>query len=79
MGQGTGDKGQVVFRYCDPNGAVTEDTNPNGSSDAIAGIVNAQGNVLGMMPHPERASEAALGSDDGRLMFESLLEAYVHA
>ena len=73
------DQGSVVFRYCDAQGRVTEAANPNGSTDAIAGVVNAQGNVLGMMPHPERASEAALGSDDGRLVFESLLEACAHA
>lgn len=71
--------GQVLFRYCDANGELTEDSNPNGSTDAIAGITNAAGNVMGLMPHPERASEPELGSVDGRLLFESLIEAYAHA
>jgi phosphoribosylformylglycinamidine synthase len=70
---------QVVFRYCDPDGRVTEAANPNGSVGGVAGITNARGNVLGMMPHPERASEEALGSADGRLVFESMIEALVHA
>jgi len=69
----------VVFRYCDVNGQVTESANPNGSTDGIAGLTNAAGNVLGMMPHPERAAESALGSSDGRLVFESMLEALAHA
>jgi len=60
--------GQVVFRYC-------EGSNPNGSVNDIAGICNERGNVLGMMPHPERAAEAALASADGRLIFESLADA----
>jgi phosphoribosylformylglycinamidine synthase subunit PurQ / glutaminase len=63
---------QVVFRYCDASGRVTGEANPNGSADNIAGIVNRRGNVLGMMPHPERAMDALLGSADGRLIFESL-------
>ena len=63
---------QVVFRYCDPDGTVTDKANPNGSANSIAGIVNTEGNVLGMMPHPERASESILGSRDGALIFESL-------
>ena len=70
---------QVLFRYCDANGEMTEGANPNGSTEAIAGLLNASGNVLGMMPHPERASEPELGSVDGRLVFESLIEAYAHA
>ena len=70
---------QVLFRYCDANGELTEGANPNGSTEAIAGLLNASGNVLGMMPHPERASEPELGSVDGRLVFESLIEAYAHA
>ena len=65
--------GQVAFRYCDSEGAVTDDANPNGSANNIAGIVNADRNVLGMMPHPERASEDALGSRDGAIIFESLM------
>jgi phosphoribosylformylglycinamidine synthase subunit PurQ / glutaminase len=62
----------VVLRYCDADGNVTPEANPNGAQDAIAGIVNARGNVFGLMPHPERASEALLGSTDGRVIFESL-------
>jgi phosphoribosylformylglycinamidine synthase subunit PurQ / glutaminase len=65
---------QVVFRYCDATGKVTADANPNGSLDNIAGIMNAQGNVLGMMPHPERSAEQVLGNDDGRLILLSMLE-----
>jgi phosphoribosylformylglycinamidine synthase len=65
---------QIVFRYCTPDGAVTPDANPNGSLDGIAGITNERGNVLGMMPHPERCAEALLGNEDGRLMFLSLLD-----
>jgi len=72
-------RGQVLFRYCDANGELTDDSNPNGSTDAIAGITNTAGNVMGLMPHPERASEPALGSVDGRLLFESLIEAHAHA
>jgi phosphoribosylformylglycinamidine synthase I len=65
--------GQVVFRYCDPEGGLTEASNVNGSMDAIAGLMNKRGNILGMMPHPERASETVLGSADGRVIFESIL------
>jgi phosphoribosylformylglycinamidine synthase len=64
---------QVVFQYCDAAGNVTEDANPNGSQFNIAGIVNAKGNVLGMMPHPERACSAILGSTDGTGIFQSLI------
>ena len=67
------DNGQIVFRYCRPDGNVTVDANPNGSVDNIAGICNEQRNVLGMMPHPERCSEAVLGSSDGQVIFESIL------
>ena len=63
---------QIVFRYCDENGRLTDESNFNGSVSAIAGITNRAGNVLGMMPHPERAMESLLGSDDGRLFFESV-------
>ncbi len=70
---------QIVFRYCAPDGTVTEEANPNGSLDNIAGIVNARGNVLGMMPHPERCAEAILGNDDGRLIFLSMLDALKQA
>ena len=68
-------KGQIVFRYCTPDREVTEEANPNGSLHNIAGIVNKEGNVLGMMPHPERACEAILGGTDGRLLFEALAAA----
>lgn len=64
---------QIIFRYCTPEGDVTEDANPNGALDNIAGICNRAGNVMGMMPHPERAAEDILGNADGRLLFESLL------
>jgi phosphoribosylformylglycinamidine synthase subunit PurQ / glutaminase len=67
--------GRVVFRYCDPNGQVTDAANPNGSLHNIAGICNEARNVVGLMPHPERACEAALGSEDGRVMFESVIGA----
>ena len=70
---------QVAFRYCNAAGKVFTEANPNGSIDSIAGITNASGNVLGMMPHPERASEAALGSEDGRMIFTSMLDSLVSA
>lgn len=63
---------RVVFRYCEPDGAITEAANPNGSRDNIAGICNQSRNVLGLMPHPERACEDLLGSSDGRDIFRSL-------
>lgn len=66
---------RVVFRYCAPDGAVTAAANPNGSVANIAGICNAGRNVVGLMPHPERASEAALGSADGFVVFQSLIAA----
>lgn len=66
------DSRQVVFRYCDLNGRPAETENPNGSLNNIAGIVNKKGNVLGMMPHPERAMEKLVGSDQGKLIFESI-------
>jgi phosphoribosylformylglycinamidine synthase len=67
------DDGRVVYRYCDARGAITPEANPNGSVAAIAGICDARRNVVGLMPHPERASEPDLGSIDGRVMWESLL------
>jgi len=67
------DGGQVVFRYVDAAGQRTPDANPNASLEHIAGIINAQGNVLGMMPHPERAIDPLLGSTDGLALFESML------
>lgn len=65
---------QVVFRYCDAEGRVTPESNPNGSTRNIAGVVNEAGNVLGLMPHPERCAEALIGSGDGALLFRSALE-----
>lgn len=65
--------GQIVFRYCDQTGNVTPEANPNGSLESIAGICNQTKNVLGMMPHPERASENILGSDDGKYIFQSIV------
>ena len=70
---GLEENGQVLLRYCDEGGAVTAEANPNGSLNNIAGITNEAGNVLGMMPHPERCCESALGGEDGRYIFESLL------
>jgi phosphoribosylformylglycinamidine synthase len=67
------DKGQVMFRYSDEFGVVSENTNCNGSLLNIAGISNAEGNVFGMMPHPERAADPDLGNTDGLALFESLL------
>lgn len=64
---------QVLFRYCDADGQVTEAANPNGSLDNIAGICNANRNVFGLMPHPERASDPLLGNTDGRILLEQLL------
>jgi len=65
--------GQVLFRYVDEFGEQTAASNPNGSANDIAGIVSSAGNVLGMMPHPERALDCLLGSDDGLPLFESIL------
>jgi phosphoribosylformylglycinamidine synthase len=66
--------GRVAFRYCEADGALTPDSNPNGSARNIAGIVNERGNVLGMMPHPERACEALMGGEDGLLVWKSVLD-----
>ncbi len=66
--------GRVAFRYCDESGAVTPAANPNGSERNIAGIVNERGNVLGMMPHPERACEGLTGGEDGLLIWKSVVE-----
>jgi phosphoribosylformylglycinamidine synthase len=65
----------VVFRYCDEQGRVLAEANPNGSLQNIAGIVNERGNVLGMMPHPERCADPELGGSDGLLLFKSALAA----
>jgi phosphoribosylformylglycinamidine synthase I len=69
---------RVVFRYCDARGRPVPEANPNGSMAAIAGVASSGGNVVGLMPHPERASEALLGSEDGRRLFESAI-AYLQA
>ena len=68
---------RVVFRYCAPDGTLSGESNPNGSTDAIAGISNREGNVLGLMPHPERACEALLGSTDGLAIFKSMVQSLV--
>ena len=65
---------QIVFRYCAPDGRLDPAANPNGSLDAIAGICNRERNVMGMMPHPERAVEASLGSTDGLIVLRSLVQ-----
>jgi phosphoribosylformylglycinamidine synthase subunit PurQ / glutaminase len=73
------DNDQVTFRYVTGDGRVTREANPNGSLNNIAGIVNEGRNVLGMMPHPDRSSESILGSSDGRLIFESMVNALARA
>ena len=73
------DNNRIAFRYCDAAGTVSASSNPNGSLQNIAGILNERGNVLGLMPHPERACEERLGSANGRLIFESLLGAALAA
>jgi phosphoribosylformylglycinamidine synthase len=69
------DNEQIAFRYCDPAGKITAESNPNGSINAIAGVYNRKKNVMGMMPHPERHSDATTGGIDGKALFESLLAA----
>ena len=66
-------KNQIVFRYCTEDGRISKEANPNGSLDNIAGVINEEGTVLGLMPHPERAAEAAVGGTDGTLIFHSIL------
>lgn len=66
--------GQIIFRYCDENGKLSEEANVNGSVHSIAGLINRAGNVLGMMPHPERAAEKILGSEDGKIIFRSMID-----
>ena len=73
------EKRQVVFRYCDASGSVTADSNPNGSLRAIAGLCNERGNVLGMMPHPDRSAEDILGNAQGRRIFESIMHSWQQA
>jgi phosphoribosylformylglycinamidine synthase I len=70
-------RGQIVFRYATPEGAITPEANPNGSLGNIAGIANRERNVLGLMPHPERACEALMGSTDGLVIFRSMVESLV--
>ncbi len=66
---------QILFKYCDEQGNITEEANPNGATDNIAGVCNAGRNVFGMMPHPERAADELLGNTDGTFLFESILKA----
>ncbi len=68
------DTDSVLFRYCDATGAVTDAANPNGSAESIAGVSNEAGNVFGMMPHPERAADPALGNTNGRLILDQLMK-----
>ena len=68
---------QIIFRYCTRDGELSEAANPNGSLSDIAGVVSEQGNVMGMMPHPERASDPLLGHTDGQKIFKSLIEHFV--
>jgi phosphoribosylformylglycinamidine synthase len=72
------DNDQVVFRYAAADGQITREANPNGSLNSIAGIVNENRNVLGMMPHPDRSSEGILGSTDGKLIFEAMVNALAY-
>ena len=69
---------QILFRYCDENGVISEEANPNGSIENIAGVCNENKNVFGMMPHPERAADIELGNIDGKAIFESILS-MIHA
>jgi phosphoribosylformylglycinamidine synthase len=71
-------KGQILWQYCTAEGELTDASNPNGALLNIAGIANERFNVAGLMPHPERACESLLGSEDGRLIFESVLESLAH-
>jgi phosphoribosylformylglycinamidine synthase subunit PurQ / glutaminase len=71
------DNNQILFRYCNENGIVTPESNPNGSLENIAGICNKGRNVYGMMPHPERAADAILGNTDGRKILDSILNAVI--
>ena len=71
------DNNQIIFKYSDKYGKITDASNPNGSIDNIAGITNKKGNTMGMMPHPEKAAELILGSEDGKLIFQSLVGNYL--
>jgi phosphoribosylformylglycinamidine synthase len=64
--------GRIAFRFCDEQGNVTTGANPNGAAENITGVLSKKGNVLAMMPHPERASEGILGSEDGKKLFDSM-------
>ncbi len=66
------DNGQILWKYCDVNGNINMDSNPNGSTRHIAGISNKEGNVIGLMPHPERAVSENLGNTDGRILFQQI-------
>lgn len=66
---------QIIFKYCDEQGNITDEANPNGATDNIAGVCNAGRNVFGMMPHPERAADEIIGNTDGTFLFESILKA----
>ena len=73
------DRGRIAFRYCSQEGEVARSANPNGSLDGIAGITNERGNVLGMMPHPERCCEEIIGGVDGKYAFQSMLNAFAES
>ena len=66
--------GQILFRYCEPDGSITKKSNPNGSIRNIAGIMNETGNVMGLMPHPERAADPLIGPIDGQKIFQSVIK-----
>ena len=70
------DNNQIILKYSNSAGDITDKSNPNGSVNNIAGIINKKGNILGMMPHPEKATEKMLGSKDGQLLFQSIIENY---
>jgi phosphoribosylformylglycinamidine synthase len=70
--------GQILFRYCDRNGSITPESNPNGSIANIAGIMNKEGNVMGLMPHPERAADPILGCMDGQKIFKSVIKSFIN-
>lgn len=70
--------GQILFRYCSPDGVIDSVSNPNGSVSNIAGIINTTGNVMGLMPHPERAVDPVLRRVDGRKVFQSVIQSFVH-
>ena len=66
----------IIFTYCKEDGTVSEDANPNGSLENIAGVCNATKNVFGMMPHPERAADKELFNEDGKMLFQSIIQSY---